>query len=68
MLDLDKPYDYKPIDLYNPPPINRHKVAEAIRQCSTFSTNVENAHKVENDHVDIKVIAVQYKQYFEKFV
>lgn len=60
VLDLDKPYDYKPVDLYNPPPIDHNKVAEAMWQC------VKNRPVINNSHVDITKIALKYKQIIEE--
>lgn len=56
VLDLDEPYDYKPVDLYNPPPIDRNKVAEAMWKC------VKKRPKINNSHVDIKNMALKYKE------
>jgi glycosyltransferase involved in cell wall biosynthesis len=62
VLDLDADYDYRAVDLYHPPKIDRHKVAEAMRRCA------ENPLSITCDHVNIKNIARQYKCFFERFV
>lgn len=62
VLNLDLPYNYSPVDLYNPPPIEIYKVADAMRKC------VEKRPSIINSHVDIKNIAEQYKNYFEIFI
>ncbi|MFX0140287.1 MAG: glycosyltransferase family 4 protein [Candidatus Hodarchaeota archaeon] len=60
ILYLDEPYDYKPVDLYNPPPINRNKIAEALWDC------IEDPPVIDCEHVDIKNIAKQYLDFMEK--
>lgn len=62
VLELDKPYDYRPVDLYHPPAIDRYAVASAMRQCAAARPSVNS------QHVDIRTIAAQYKTYFEKFL
>lgn len=62
VLDLDEPYDYRPMDLYHPPKIDHRTVAEAMRKCA------ESRPAVTADHLDIRNIALQYKAYFERFV
>jgi glycosyltransferase involved in cell wall biosynthesis len=56
----DKDWNFKALDLYNPPKINRQKVADAMFYL------LNNKIDVKNDHVDIKNIAVQYSSFFEK--
>jgi glycosyltransferase involved in cell wall biosynthesis len=57
--NIDAPYDYKPVKLYNPPKINRSIVAEAIQlACKGI--------KVENQFIDIKNIAKQYLEFFNE--
>jgi glycosyltransferase involved in cell wall biosynthesis len=60
VLQLDQPYDYSPIDLYNPPPIDINKVAEACRMVA------EKRPEITNDHVNIETIAWRYKNVFER--
>jgi len=60
--NIDKPYDYFPVDLYHPNPIDRNIVAEAIINVS------KNKPGIKNNHIDIKVIAKQYKEYFDEFI
>lgn len=59
VLELDEPYDYKPVDLYNPPPIDINKLAEAIRSVSI------NRPKINNEHVNIENVAWRYKNVLE---
>jgi len=59
VLDIDNPYDLKPTDLYNPPPVDLNKIAEAIVSVS------KNRPQIKNEHVDIHNIAQQYKKKFE---
>jgi len=61
VLNLDEPYDYRPVDLYHPPKIDRNKVAEAMRKCA------ESRPVITSDHVNIENIAGQYKTFFERF-
>ncbi len=59
IVEIDEPYDYKPVKLYKPPPIDHEKVAEAIRESLTWP-RVTN-----NSHIDIMNIAKQYKEFLE---
>lgn len=59
IVEIDEPYDYKPVKLYKPPPIDHEKVAEAIRESLTWP-RVTN-----NSHIDIINIAKQYKGFLE---
>jgi glycosyltransferase involved in cell wall biosynthesis len=61
VLDLDADYDYRAVDLYHPPKIDRYKVAEAMRRCA------ENPPSITHDHVDIKNVAGQYAEYLKRF-
>lgn len=60
--NIDKPYDFKPVDLYHPPEIDRNKIAEALI-CS-----VNARPKITNDHVNIKNIAKQYLEFIESLL
>ncbi|MHA1592735.1 MAG: glycosyltransferase [Candidatus Heimdallarchaeaceae archaeon] len=57
---IDKEYDMNPINLYDPPPINRNVVAEAMRKCC------QEKPKIENNHVLIENVAKQYLSFIEK--
>jgi glycosyltransferase involved in cell wall biosynthesis len=62
VLDIDPVYNYKPLDLYNPTPIDRRLVADAmVKVC-------ENRPKIIRDHVSISNIAKQYITYLKRFV
>lgn len=61
VLNLDKPFPMKPIHLYNPPAIDKAKVADAIR------TTVQVKYQISNEHINIKTVSEQYKRYFERF-
>lgn len=60
VLALDNVYNLIPVDLYNPPPIDLEKVAEAIRQVA------EKRPDIKYDHVDINNIAPKYASVFDK--
>ena len=62
VLPLDNEYNLEPCQLYNPPKIDHTIVAEAIRKCCF------EKRKVINNHVDIKNIAKQYKEFFVKVI
>ena len=62
VLDLQKPYDGEPIDLYHPVPIDVSMVSEAMKKM------VENRPNIVCDHVDIRQTAYGYKRVFEKVV
>jgi len=57
---IDKPYDYKPCDLYNPPPINTRLVGDQIRRC------LRKPQKFDNTPLQIENVAKQYLDFFEK--
>ncbi len=57
---IDRPYNMKPVQLYRPPKINRGIIADAITVCSRKEIPVDNS------HLDIRTIAAQYKEFFEK--
>lgn len=56
---IDKPYDLKPVDLYNPPSIDLNKVAQAIHAAIL-------PRPVYTGHIDIRHIAAKYKQFLEE--
>lgn len=60
VLDLDEPYDYKPVDLYNPPAIDIAKVADAM-----YGTIVKRP-EIRNDFVNLTNTAERYKAVFER--
>ena len=60
--NIDKAYNYKPCDLYNPPSINRQIIADNIQKC--ISTTM----KVDNDSVNIKNIAKEYLSFFRSIL
>jgi len=61
VLAIDEPYDCEPVDLYHPPAIDRHMVADAmIRLASAKERPV-----VRNDHVNIANVATEYLRFME---
>ena len=58
--EIDKPYNFKPCDLYHPPSIDRQIVADAIRYIAY------NDMVITNEHVRIDNIARQYITFFEE--
>lgn len=54
--DIDEEYDFEPVRVYDPPPIDRRLVAEVIVKCA-------NGCVVSNEHVNIDVIADQYRKF-----
>jgi glycosyltransferase involved in cell wall biosynthesis len=59
---VDRPYDLSPVDLYNPPAIDRSKIAEALLHCKAQNP------KIENNHVDINNIAEEYIEFFKSLL
>ncbi len=59
---IDDAYAYKPVDLYNPPEIDRSIVAEKIRLA--LSTEIH----VSNQALSIKTIAKEYLDFFESLM
>jgi len=57
ILEIDEPYDMKPVHLYKPPAIDHKIVADAIKESKVWP-RVTN-----NWHVDIRNIAAQYKEF-----
>ena len=60
----DTQWKFNPIDLYNPPPINRQKVAEVMM---FLENNKNKMYSIRND-LDIKTICKQYVDYFKKIL
>lgn len=58
VINLDRNYNFAPIDLHNPPPVDRIKIAEAMWNIA------KNKPEITNEHIDIKKIALQYKNVF----
>lgn len=54
VLELDKPYNYETVDLYNPPEIDRRMVADAVEKLSAEPI------KPRTEHVDIKSVSKAY--------
>ncbi len=63
VVPLDKPYNLKPCDLYNPPPIDRVELARHIKAASR-----RKFLPIDCSHVDIKNIAIRYKEFFERIL
>jgi glycosyltransferase involved in cell wall biosynthesis len=61
--DIDKPYDYTPIRLYHPPPIDRSIVAEKLKLIAKNSW-------VDFDNRALRIgnIARQYLAFFERLM
>jgi glycosyltransferase involved in cell wall biosynthesis len=59
--DVDQPYDYSPIRLYHPPPIDRRIVAQKIQQVATKTWRIG----VHSKPLHIRNIAEQYINFFE---
>ena len=60
--DVDSPYDLNPVDLYNPPKIDRKVVAETLKAC------IKGKPVIHNDHVNINNIADEYIKFFEELL
>ncbi len=56
----DRDWNFKALDLYNPPKINRQEVVDAMFYL------LKNKIDIDSSHVDIKNIALQYRAFFEK--
>ena len=56
----DVDWNFDPLDLYNPPKINREKVVDAMFYL--LNRKVE----IDNSHIDISNIAQKYKKFFEE--
>lgn len=59
---VDREYDLNPVDLYNPPRIDRHLVAENIVRA------LKEEPVIINRHVNIKNIAGQYLQFIKELI
>ncbi len=58
--DIDKPYNFKPCNLYSPPDFDRDIIISAMdKACSDDIV-------IDSSHVDIQEIARKYKNFFEK--
>jgi glycosyltransferase involved in cell wall biosynthesis len=60
--EIDEPYKYNTVDVYNPPPINKDEVITAMRLCAKEELDIMNS------HVDIKHIADKYLQFFKSLL
>lgn len=60
--NIDKKYDLNPVKLYSPPTIDHNVIAQQIIRASTEYI------KINRDHVDIKTVAKQYKEFFRKLL
>ncbi len=60
--ELDKPYNLKPVQLYQPPAIDRQKIAEAMKLVSSSSLDITF------DHVEISTIAEKYFEFFTELL
>ncbi len=60
--EIDKPYRLEPVDVYNPPPIDRKKVARKIMDCIKYPPEIIY------DHVDIKRVGSLYLKFLREFV
>ena len=58
----DKDWNFKALDLYRPPRINKEEVVKAMFHL--FNNKVG----IKNDHIDINNIAMQYRSFFQKVV
>ncbi len=56
---VDTPYDYRPVDLYNPPEIDRGIIAKALRRA------LFDKPKTNYSHVHIDTIAEQYLEFIQ---
>lgn len=59
--NIEKPYKLESVNVYNPPKINRNKVASAILKC------ILDRPVINNDHVNIKNTADKYLEFLESF-
>lgn len=62
--NIDQPYDYKPVDLYNPPTIDRGIVASQIRCVFGNKSYCE----VNSQSLHISNVAKEYKRFFESLL
>ena len=60
--NVDKPYDLNPVDLYNPPKIDRNLIAQAMIKCA------ENRPVINNTHVNIKNTAKEYLEFMREIL
>lgn len=58
---IDKPYNFKPVHLYDPPQVDRGIIAAAMRKCLAPVD-------ISSSHVNIKTIARRYADFFEKVI
>jgi glycosyltransferase involved in cell wall biosynthesis len=63
ILNIDKKYNLKPIDLYSPPKINTNLVADAIVKLCQKTNDRTNS-----SHVNINNTASQYLKFFESLL
>jgi len=59
---IDEPYNYEPVDLYNPPYIDRQIVADTINDVIQYGVSVDST------QLHIQNIATQYKMFFEELL
>ena len=62
VLDIEKDYNLEPIDIYNPSPISRNLVVDAMYRC------INEDFSIKNSHVDIRNTAMKYLDFFRKIV
>ena len=60
--NIDKPYNLQPIDLYNPPQIDRQIIANAITK------TINNPRIINKEPTDIKNITKQYINFFKEVI
>jgi len=58
VLDLDKPYDLEPCELYKPPAVDHDLVGWAIKSLT------EETRHIYSKHVDIMTVAKKYRKFF----
>lgn len=61
---LDKLYDFTPVDLYNPPSIDREMVVSAMRATALHKGCIP----LYKDHVDIRNVAQSYLAFFGRLL
>lgn len=60
--NIDKPYNFEPVDLYDPPKIELDVVAKNMRRC------VKERPIIKSEHVNIKNVAEQYLNFISEIL
>lgn len=70
IVEVDKVYDFKPVDLYHPPKIDRRLIAEAmaLQAARQLDYRAGQRKTLYQSHVDIRNIAQQYLMFFKELL